>query len=133
MLTSFRDAKNHSCTKYSIARWQPKNTVYPELKFLAPKHSDGTAIKDLPPEIYRRDYEKYVLNKPETHKQLSALIDLMDDGDTIALLCWCNLARQAEYSKLFCHRILVGYYIEKNFPAVKVVYEDGAQFPVWDK
>ncbi len=58
MLTSFRDAKNHSCTKYSIAMMATQKHCISELKFLAPKYSDGTAIKRLTPEIYRRDYEK---------------------------------------------------------------------------
>ncbi len=44
--------------------------------------------------------------KPETHKQLSALYDLMDDGDTI--VCYVvQSSASGRVLKLFCHRILV--------------------------
>jgi hypothetical protein len=131
ILTRFRDAVRLNCNKYSVSRWQPKNTQYPELKALAPKYPDGTPIKDLPPEAYKNDYIKYVLSNPKAHEQLSAVINMLDDGESAALLCWCNLARQSEYSELFCHRILIGYYIMKHFPEVNVVFADGAEVPVW--
>lgn len=131
ILTSFRDARNHNCPKYSIARWQPKGCTYPEIKSLMPKYPDGKPIINLESDRYRLMYEEYVLKKLEVRKQISALIDLMDNDGSVALLCWCNPARQAEYPKLMCHRILVGYYIEKYFPAIAVMYCDGAQNPIW--
>ena len=133
ILTSFRDARNHNCPKYSIARWQPKGCTYSEIKSLAPKYSDGRPIVNLEPDRYRLMYEENVLKKVEVRRQLSALIELIDPNGSVALLCWCNLARQAEYPKLMCHRILVGYYIERYFPAVTVLYCDGAENPVWDR
>lgn len=133
ILTSFRDAPNHKCTKYSIARWQPRNCSYPELKSLAPLYPDGKAIRNLSPDEYRIAYEKYVLSSSNAKRQLQAVIDLINNGESICLMCWCNLSRQSEYDKLFCHRILVGWFIEKTFPQVEVIYADGAQTPVWEK
>ena len=131
ILTSFRDAPRLQCNKYSISRWQPKNTQYPELKALAPKYPDGTPINNLSPNEYKEEYIKYVLNNVKAYEQLSAVISILDDGESAALLCWCNLSRQSEYSELFCHRILVGYYINKRFPGIQTVFADGAEVPVW--
>lgn len=131
ILTSFRDAKNHECVKYSIARWQPRGCTYPALGKLAPFFPTGRPITGLDPEPYRYEYEKNVLNSEEAQRQLRGVIDSMNDGDTIALLCWCNLSRQREYPKLMCHRVLVGFWIENNLPGVEVIYLDGADNPVW--
>jgi len=136
ILTSFRDGKNYDNVghyKYSISRWQPKASKYQELRSLAPFYPDGRAIKGISPDQYRAAYEENVLSNPNVKRQIQAVLDLMAAGETAVLMCWCNLSRQEEYSKLFCHRILVGYYIEKNFPQIKVVYADGAQVPVWEK
>lgn len=136
ILTSFRDAKNYDDAKsykYSISRWQPRNSTYTELKSLAPFDRNGRAIKSLPPDIYREVYEREVLSSQNARKQLQAVVDLMNDGEQAILMCWCNPARQEEYSKLFCHRILVGWFIEKNFPYIAVVYADGAENPVWER
>jgi len=136
ILTSFRDAQKYNginVFKYSISRWQPHNTKYSELKSLAPFYRDGRPIKSLPPDMYRLMYEREVLSNPTAKRQLQAIIDLMGDGDTSVLMCWCNPARQEEYSKLFCHRVLVGWFIEENFPHVKIVYADGADNPIWER
>ena len=136
ILTSFRDAKNYEGSntyKYSISRWQPRNLGFPELKSLAPFYKDGRPIKSLPPNEYRKVYESEVLSNPSAKRQLQAIINLMNEGESSLLMCWCNMSRQEEYSELFCHRILVGWFIEENFSDIDVVYEDGAQNPVWDK
>ena len=133
LLTSFRDAKNHDCFKYSIARWQPKGYTFPVLDHLAPLYPSGRAITMLEPEPYRYKYEASVLSKEAAQEQLCDIIRAMNENDTIALLCWCNPSRQGEHNKLMCHRILVGFWIEKNIPDVEVVYLDGAENTVWSR
>lgn len=51
----------------------------------------------------------------------------------LVLLCWCNPDRQKDLPKLFCHRILVGYWLEEHFPGLEIVYADGADKPVWER
>ncbi len=133
LLTSFRDAPKHDCVKYSIARWQPKGCNYPSLKRLAPHYANGLAIKNLPPDEYRLAYETSVLSQDSAISELAALVGSVMDGETIALLCWCNPSRQPPPKKLMCHRILVGYWIEDHVPFMNVVYLDGAENPVWEK
>ncbi len=133
ILTSFRDAKNHHCTKFSIARWQPKGYSYPELKRLAPYYQDGRPIKGISPYEFRIAYETNVLTQDSATAQLVSVIASMGYNETIALLCWCNPSRQPPPKKLMCHRILVGYWIENHCSDVEVVYLDGAENSVWSR
>ncbi len=133
ILTSFREAKNHDCIKFSIARWQPKGYKYPELRWLMPYYADGKPIIGIPPDEHRLAYESSVLTPDNTVAQLVGLISSTEDEETVAFLCWCNPLRQPPPKKLMCHRILVGYWIEDHYPDIEVVYLDGAENPVWGK
>jgi len=133
ILTSFRDAPNLDCEKFSIARWQPAGCNYPELRRLAPYYADGKPIKNIPADEYRVAYEMSVLLQDTATAELASVVGSMKADETMAMLCWCNLSRQKAHQKLMCHRILVGYWIEEHAPDVVVVYRDGAENPVWER
>ena len=131
ILTSFRDAENWSGTKYSIARWKPGWFPHPTFPVpLAPFHK-GKAMKHLAPDEYRTKYEEIL--ERERWNLIDYLSSPARQDLQLVLVCWCNLARQEGYDKLFCHRILVGYWIERNLPDIEVVYADGAENPVWPR
>jgi len=130
ILTSFRDAANHTGEKFSIARWQPRGFHIPELRCLAPLDSHNIPIYHLPSDEYRRRYESEVLSSDAAFAQIAS--NLLSYKDLV-LCCWCNPDRQKGYAKLMCHRVLVGYFIEKRLPMVEVVYKDGAENPIWER
>ena len=135
ILTSFRDSVNWTRThQYSIARWQPKNMGrnFPEIQELSARDSNGNPLRHLSPEEFREKYEDRLagIGGITLHKLLERHLADAPEED-IVLLCWCNPDRQKEYSKLFCHRILVGYWIEEHYPEIGVIYADGADNPVW--
>jgi len=134
-LTSFRDAKNWPhCDQYSIARWQPRNMgrTWPTIPELAARDLSGKSLKHLEPDEFRIKYEDRLANK-EVDIVLRMLLARHTSDRDIALLCWCNPARQKGYEKLCCHRILVGRWIEEHYPGIQVIYADGAENPVWPK
>lgn len=137
ILTSFRDSLNlKHVHQYSIARWQPKNINrrWPEIQELSARDSNGCPLRHLEPKEFRRLYEDRLAGVGGT--ALHQLIErhLADaPNEDIALLCWCNPASQRGFDKLYCHRILVGYWIEEHLPEIEVVYADGAENPVWER
>lgn len=124
---------NYDTRKFSIARWQPKGCNFPTLNYLAPYKSFGIPIKGIQPNEYRMQYEHYVLSDSAIQHTLRKFILSMNDDESVAFMCWCNPSRQSTHEKLFCHRILVGYWIEENIPGVEVIYEDGADNPIWGR
>lgn len=127
VLTSFRDAPKIPDVgeKYSIARWQPKGCNYPRFPVAIQPYFE----RHLSPPDYQVKYEALL---KRNYDDLYAFFSTLCPQETMTLLCWCNLDRQKGYDKLYCHRILVGYWIEKNFPSYTVVYRDGAENPVWE-
>lgn len=137
ILTSFRDSLNLVNThQWSIARWQPRNMgrKWPELPLLAARDVLGNPLRHLEPGISRRLYEER-LNLPPVEYLLKQLVREYFSlvGEDFALLCWCNPDRQKKYPKLYCHRILVGYKLEKMFPWLQIDYRDGAENPIWER
>jgi len=134
ILTSFRDAKNYlGSFPFSIARSQPKGFMFPSLRAFAPVRKDGSDIKHLPPDQYRSEYEIAVLSSEETLRHVTnTLSEKFKRYDTILLCCWCNPTRQDKYEKLMCHRILVGYWLEKHTD-FEILFADGAENPIWER
>ena len=130
ILTSFRDAKNWEGQVWSAARWQPKGSDYPTLDFLAPLHPDTNAkMVHLEPDEFRALYERIL----ENHKcEIQSFFQHRDD-EQIVLLCWCHPDRQKQYERLYCHLILLGYYLEEHFPGLEIMYADGRDNPLWER
>jgi len=130
VLTSFRDAKNWQGAKFSIARWQPNDMHFPVFPIPIQPFYKGVPLRNLHPTEYRLKYNEILYNHSDELKRffLSQLPDT-----TIVLLCWCNPTRQKGYNKLYCHRILVGYWLEINCSWVEIIYADGADNPVWER
>ncbi len=130
VLTSFRDAENWSGPKWSAARWQPRKGQYPVLNFLAPWDPDtGAKMVHLEPDVFREKYERVLeKNRFDIWMFFAHRVD-----EQIVLLCWCNPERQKGYEKLYCHLILLGYYLERHFPKLKVIYADGRDKPLWER
>lgn len=129
ILTSFRDRHRWEGAKYSVARWNPSDArTIPRLEYLAPVWA-GQPMRHLTPEEFRTKYE--LILERVSPKFLEFIKEF--DGKELVLLCWCNPTRQRGYSKLYCHRILIGYEVEKQLPAVEVVYADGAENPIWER
>jgi hypothetical protein len=137
ILTNFWDAKRYFTQNYptfSIARWQPNGFNLPTIRALAPIYPfNGQPIRHLPPDEYRIDYTNYVLNSQSGKDTMEQIVNSLEPDTPLVMCCWCSPQRQEEYPKLMCHRILVGYYIEKHYPGIKVRYEGGAENPVWSK
>ncbi len=130
VLTSFRDARNWKGIPCSIARWQPDWSNMAEfpinVKPIYKGHVMGTW---LPKETFRKQYEEILKSK---EKELINFFSNIETDEPIVLCCWCTLDRQ-HTEKLYCHRILLGYWIEENFKYAIVKYADGAEKPIWEK
>ena len=135
VLTSFRDARNWKGTSCSIAKYPPKNSDMPDfLVDVKPVYKGQNLSPYMNPENFRLKYE-WILEQ-----QRVKLIDLLCriDDETLVLCCWCNIESQFKKFpqfgyKLFCHRILLGYWVERNFPYTIVKYSDGAENPIWKR
>jgi hypothetical protein len=132
VLTSFFDARNWNGTKISIARYQPDWSTMPEFPVNIKPILDGKVLGDwLNPEVFRFKYEQ-VLKREE--QNLIRLFDNMEDVEPLILCCWCTPERQKKYNgKLFCHRILLGWWIEEHYNYAIVKYADGAENSIWGK
>lgn len=130
ILTSFRDADNWKGAKYSVARWQPKEYHFMRFPVAVQPVWKGKPMVHLHPDEFRVLYETIL---GEHTDELKAWFNSRNPADEIVLLCWCYPERQPKYDKLYCHRILLGYWIEKNFPLIEVVYADGADNPIWER
>jgi hypothetical protein len=127
VLTSFRDSVNWAGPKFSTARWQPKGFKYPELPFLAPWDPDnGRKMVHLEPGVFREKYERLL---ERNAGEIRAFFEQRND-EQIVLCCWCHPRRQRGYERLYCHTILLGYWIERNL-GLDVVMADGRDKPVW--
>ncbi len=144
ILTSFRDSSNWKGIKCSIARWQPDWSDMPEFPVnIKPiiQHSFGKEpnitirneilTEKMNPNIYRLKYEEILKRKQD---ELIDFFSKIESDEDLILCCWCTLDRQPQFKgKLFCHRILLGYWIEDNFKYFRVIYSDGAEKPIWKR
>jgi hypothetical protein len=134
ILTSFFNAKSWDGTKISIARYQPDWSTMPEFPVNIKPILGGKTLGDwLSPNVFRFKYEEVL--KIEENNLLN-LFDNIEDDKPLILCCWCNpnQARQKQFNgKLFCHRILLGYWIEEHYNSAIVKYEDGAENPIWKR
>ena len=130
ILTSFRDAKNWKGSKFSIARWQPLGLHYPSFPIPIAPYYKGRPMVHLEPDDFRNKYEDILKSK---EPELIGFFSSHTYAPPLVLLCWCNLDRQRDHNKLYCHRILLGYWIERHFPSINVIYADGAEKPLWEK
>jgi len=132
VLTSFRDAKNWKGTTCSIARWQPDWSEMPEFPVdVKPVYRGQKLGEWMKPAEYR---EKYELVLKQKEQELIDFFCRVEEDEPIILCCWCTLDRQKQFEgKLFCHRILLGWWIEENFKFAIVKYADGAESPIWRK
>ena len=145
ILTSFRDANNWKGHKCSIARWQPEYSEMPDFPVNSKpilQHTFGQGqnrtirseilTERMLPKEYRARYEEILRRKHDELIDFFSKIETTDED--LILCCWCNLDRQPQFrGKLFCHRILLGYWIEENFKYFRVIYTDGAENPVWKR
>jgi len=131
-LTSFRDAKNWEGTSCSIARWQPVWSSMPEFPIdVKPVYKGEKLSEWMKPVEYKR---KYNLILKEKEDKLIDFFSRIESDEPIILCCWCTLDRQPQFKgKLFCHRILLGWWIEEHFKYAMVKYADGAESPIWKK
>lgn len=127
ILTSFKDSVNWGGPKFSTARWQPSGYSYLELRFLAPFDLDtGRAMVHLTPALFKERYERLL----DSHAREIVRFLTQQTEDQVAqvvLCCWCNRARQPNYSHLYCHTVLLGWWLESHSPEVEVVYADGRE------
>ena len=132
VLTSFRDAKNWRGTSCSIARWQPDWSTMPEFPVNIKPIWERTVLNEyMRPAHYRAMYEKILDAKKY---KLIELFSMVEQNETLVLCCWCNPDRQKRKDgKLFCHRILLGWWIEEYFQYARVIYADGAEKPIWKR
>lgn len=140
ILTSFRDAINWKGIKCSIARWQPEWSDIPEfpinVKPIYPQYLKQSGVtlnqvltEKMSPVEYRTKYEEILKIR---HNELVDFFSKIESDEDLILCCWCTLERQPQFGgKLFCHRILLGYWIEENFKYFRVIYADGANKPIW--
>ncbi len=130
VLTSFRDAKNWKGLACSIARWQPSWSEMPEFPVdVKPIYHHRNLTEYMSPEEYRKKYEEILKGKEQ---ELIDFLCKIENDATLVLCCWCNLERQKS-EKLFCHRILLGWWIEEHFKFAIVKYADGAEKPIWER
>lgn len=150
VLTSYRDIRNHpGAVAISIARWMPH-----ELRLLdmgpgvfAPE--PASRFQHLIPGIFRTRYMSLLAERESSDKfrlAISCLVGILQKQDVL-LCCWCYPQRQmrqmwrmgaANYQGLYCHRILLGYWLEKHLPLwsvsdIEMVYADGAENPIWPR
>ena len=131
VLTSFRDAKDWKGTTCSIARWQPAWSEMPEFPVnVKPIWNRVILNEHMNPLVYRSQYEKVLVSKEQ---ELLDFFCKIENDETLILCCWCNMDRQKGYEKLYCHRILLGYWIEEHFKFAIVKYADGAENPIWER
>ncbi len=116
---------------FSVARWQPKGYSYHTIALFVPYDEYGNAIRKIPPVEYLHKYCGVLKRNFDNINNL--VTALKNDGRDFTFCCWCNRARQMQYDKLFCHTILIGYFIEKFFSGIEVVYWDGRDNPVWTR
>ena len=128
VLTSFRDANNWRGWQCSIARWQPDWSTMPEFPVDVKPIFNGRKLGEwLSPDFYRKIYETKLYTKEQ---ELIDFFSKIETDEPIVLCCWCTLERQKS-EKLFCHRILLGWWIEEYFKYAQVIYTDGAEKPIW--
>ena len=133
VLTSFRDVRNWKGTSCSIARWQPDWSSMPEFPVDVTPVFEGRKLGDwISPTEYRKQYEKVLARREQ---QLIDFFSRIENDETLILCCWCNLDRPNKWdsSKLYCHRVLLGYWIEEYFQYARVIYADGGKKPIWEK
>ena len=131
VLTSFRDADKWDSSAWSVARWQPSDCGYFSLPFFAPWDPDtNRGMVHLEPDVFKEKYER-VLDLH--HLSIVRFVKNVAHLEQVVLLCWCHPDRQRDYDKLYCHTILIGHYLEKHFPELKVVYADGRESPLWER
>ena len=120
---------------FSVSRFQPKGYKYLILDFLQPYTLKRTPIKNVSPEEYKRLYCNVLALKSGTIREW--LKERVISGKDITLCCWCNEERQRNYERLFCHTILIGYFIESlaeiDSLDIKVEFLDGRDKPVWSR
>ena len=119
--------------RYSIARWSPKGFQgdHTTLAWLGARGPDGAPLRHLPPETFLNRYYRYHLDRQ--FDRLYTWLNSLDPAEDVTLCCWCTPKRQHPHSRLYCHRILIGYIIEDHRLDVPVAYLDGAENPVWPR
>lgn len=132
VLTSFRDAHNWKGTSCSIARWQPSWSSIPEFPVNVKPIYNGKTIGDwLDPLVFKNKYNSILWLQSD---RLIKFFEQIENDETLVLCCWCNLEQERQRkwnNKLFCHRILLGWWIEEHFQFAIVKYADGAEKPIW--
>lgn len=111
---------------YSVARYQPKGSRFPELRFLAPPSDMAVSRNYGPFEGYLTCYET---NLKQTYTknwaEIKSWLDSLERDDVTALLCWCpdtDLARQQlkQFGRFACHTGLIGRMLNRHRPDIEV-------------
>jgi hypothetical protein len=118
---------------YSVARFQPQGYNCIKLPMFEPIYLDKTAIKTKDPKQFLESYCRALLRN---FYQIVFWCKYLSE-DT-SLLCWCNEDRNNRTDdKLFCHTIILGYFLEhiskKLSFDIEIVYCDGRDNPVWSR
>ncbi len=126
LLTSFQHSKIlTTISRFSVARWQPKGFSYPKLYCFSPRVTGGMDLTtEFSPKDYKTFYDEILEdNRNEIKEFMMEQFELATP--ILALCCWCNSSRQKDREHLYCHTILIGHYIKKQFPYVEFNYCDG--------
>ena len=83
----------------------------------------------LAPDDFRETYERVLDNNGD---EIAAFFGRVK-RQQIVLVCWCEFVRQWHRDRLYCHTILVGYYLEVHYPELEVIYADGRDKSIWEK
>lgn len=111
---------------YSVARYQPKGSRFPELSFLAPLSGMAVPRNYGAFEDYLALYETSLKQAyAERWSDIKSWLDSLDGNDVIALLCWCpdtDQARQQlkQFGRFACHTGLVGKMLNRHRPDIEV-------------
>lgn len=125
IITSFRDTLNHLGDVYSVARWQPPRHHFITLQDLAARDELGSPLTHIEPAEFMPRY--FARLDRYGRDVITRIAEPADTPLTTTLLCWCNPLRQRQWPHLYCHTILIGWWIEKYHPHVDIVYMDGRE------
>ena len=111
---------------FSVARFQPRGSRYPELSFLAPP-SDMAAPRNYGAlEDFLAFYETSLKESYAGRwNDVKSWLDSLDRDDVTALLCWCPYTGLAEeqlkqFGRFACHTGLIGKMLNRHRPDIEV-------------
>ena len=111
---------------YSVARYQPRGSCFPELDFLAPPSEMSVPRNHGAFEDYLAFYESGLKQAyAERWSEIKGWLDSLERDDVTALLCWCPYTDLAEeqsiqFGSFACHTGLIGKMLNRHRPDIEV-------------